>query len=517
MDNTSPQKQRFWRAAGALVIACCAVLLPVPVIEPAAAADCYDDLIKTYETCLELEQEVFSQLTFRLSENQSRQGHTLKLVLKDQLDRPWLFKFLGVAEKHGKDYGSKNVADLLSAASRYATIEYAPPELEKKYLAWAFYRDLSQLKDASPEEKEAFLQWEFKNAVDGNATAVDAYRIFLLFGINSPEIHFIALKINDTWAVGTIQRLMPSKGSLEEVPAAALPESQAEFLLKAHVFHWLLANLDTSGDHFLLTKDSGDGDQGIAIIDNSIFPQFFGRVVFDAFGCIDNQTYYRGLFIAYVRNRMRLPLEENYAFVRFVSGFPEDYFKALLSPLIQNREEILERKKSMTDYFSKLYAGMARARRTKIRLSDKPACGRISLILCKRLKQRITRLEKTKKELKRAGTRTQRPLHAYLSYDAYVLVWKFNQLKRRLDKDDPGLEEYRGRVLNRLYQLRRTTRREPFGSGMIAYFIDRFENRTAEDDTDDINEITVAIPPDFPAFHSEQGTGRSGTNILRYP
>jgi hypothetical protein len=98
-----------------------------------------------------------------------------------------------------------------------------------------------------------------------------------------------------------------------------------------------------------------------------------------------------------------------------------------------------------------------------------------------------------------------------------VLVWKFNQLKRRLDKDDPGLEEYRGRVLNRLYQLRRTTRREPFGSGMIAYFIDRFENRTAEDDTDDINEITVAIPPDFPAFHSEQGTGRSGTNILRYP
>ncbi|MDD5574811.1 MAG: hypothetical protein PHH75_06500, partial [Candidatus Omnitrophica bacterium] len=244
MDNTSPQKQRFWRAAGALVIACCAVLLPVPVIEPAAAADCYDDLIKTYETCLELEQEVFSQLTFRLSENQSRQGHTLKLVLKDQLDRPWLFKFLGVAEKHGKDYGSKNVADLLSAASRYATIEYAPPELEKKYLAWAFYRDLSQLKDASPEEKEAFLQWEFKNAVDGNATAVDAYRIFLLFGINSPEIHFIALKINDTWAVGTIQRLMPSKGSLEEVPAAALPESQAEFLLKAHVFHWLLANLD---------------------------------------------------------------------------------------------------------------------------------------------------------------------------------------------------------------------------------------------------------------------------------
>jgi hypothetical protein len=52
---------------------------------------------------------------------------------------------------------------------------------------------------------------------------------------------------------------------------------------------------------------------------------------------------------------------------------------------------------------------------------------------------------------------------------------------------------------------------------MIAYFIDRFENQIAKDDTDDINEITVMIPPDFPAFHSEQGTGRSESNILRYP
>ncbi len=513
MDNTSSQKQRFCRAAGALVIACCVVLLSVPVIKPAAAADCYDDLIRTYEACLELEQEVFSQLTFSLSDHQSRQGHTLKIVLKDQLGRPWLFKFLSVVEKRDQDYGSKDVAQIVS---RYVTAEYAPPELEERYLAWAFYRDLSQLKYASLEEKEAFLRWEFKNAVDGNATAVDAYRIFLLFGINSPEIHFIALKINDTWAVGTIQRLVSSKGSLEDVPPTALPESQAEFLLKAHVFHWLLANLDTSGDHFLLTKGSGDGDQRIAIIDNSIFPQFFGQVVFDALGCIDNQTYYSGLFTAYVRNRMRLPLEGNYAFVRFVSGFPEDYFKALLSPLIQNKKEILERKKSMTDYFSKLYAGMARARGTDIRLSDKTACDRTSLILRKRLKQRIARLKKTEKELKRAGLRTQRPLRAYLSYDAYVLVWKFNQLKRRLDKYDPGLEEYRDRILDQLYQLRLATR-DPLRSGMIAYFIDRFENQIAKDDTDDINEITVIIPPDFPAFHSEQGTGRSRNNILRYP
>jgi len=513
MDNASSQKQRFCRAAGALVIACCVVLLSVPVIKPAGAADCYDDLIRTYEACLELEQEVFSQLTFSLSDHQSRQGHTLKLVLKDQLGRPWLFKFLSVVEKHDQDYGSKDVAQIVS---RYVTAEYAPPELEERYLAWAFYRDLSQLKYASLEEKEAFLRWEFKNAVDGNATAVDAYRIFLLFGINSPEIHFIALKINDTWAIGTIQRFMPSKGSLEEVPPATLPESQAEFLLRTHVFHWLLANLDTSGDHFLRTKDSSDGDQRIAIIDNSIFPQFFGQVVFDAFGCINNQTYYHGLFTAYVRNRMRLPLEENYAFVRFISEFPENYFKALLSPLIQNREEIFERRKSMTDYFFKLYTGMARARGTKIRLSDKPACDRISLILRKRLKQKIAQLEKTEKELKRAGLRTQRPLHVYLSYDAYVLVWKFNQLKRRLEKYDPGLEEYRDRILNQLYRLRLATR-DPLRSEMIAYFIDRFENQIAKDDTDDINEITVMIPPDFPAFHSEQGTSRSENNILRYP
>jgi hypothetical protein len=479
MDNTSSQQQRFCRVAGALVIACGAVLLSVPVIKSAAAADGYDNLIRTYEACLELEQEVFSQLTFSLSDNQSGQGHTLKLVLKDQLGRPWLFKFLSVVEKQDQDYGSKNVTDLLSVVSRYATTEYTPPELEERYLAWAFYQDLSQLKYASLEEKEAFLRWEFKNAVDGNATAVDAYRIFLLFGINSPEIHFIALRINDTWAVGTIQRFIPSKGSLEDVPPATLPESQAEFLLKAHVFHWLAANLDTSGDHFLLTKGSGDGDQRIAVIDNSIFPQFFGQVVFDAFGCIDNQTYYRGLFTAYVRNRMRLPLEENYEFVRFVSEFPEDYFKALLSPLIQNREEILERKKSMTDYFSKLYAGMARARGTEIRFSDRPACDKISLILRKRLKQRIAQLQKTEKELKHAGLRTQRPLHAYLSYDAYVLVWKFNQLKRRLDQYDPGMEEYRDRILDQLYQLRWATR-DPLRSGMIAYFIDRFENQIAK-------------------------------------
>ena len=60
--------------------------------------------------------------------------------------------------------------------------------------------------------------WLFKAgksaAADG---AVAVHRIFHLFGLETPEIHYKTLRINDEQVEGTLQKLVPNRGTLQSL------------------------------------------------------------------------------------------------------------------------------------------------------------------------------------------------------------------------------------------------------------------------------------------------------------
>ena len=257
----------------------------------------FKNMINSHQKYENIEEEVFKKLVFKLSSFQledNNYANTLRLILEDQLNRRWLFKF-------------------------------------------------------------------GRNASDG---AIAIYRIFSLFGLDTPEIHYKELNINGEILPGTIQRFIPNLGTLAKFlkedknltlnratannphanwPTADIdfkifPSHALDYLVKMHIMSWLTTCHHIHPSQFLVIGENKKPEK-IMKIDNAIEWFLLGQDEL-------SETYqtpllhaeigYVKLWSPFKRKKINLQLAENYLFVNFISQFPDEYFLKFFQEGIKN-------------------------------------------------------------------------------------------------------------------------------------------------------------------------------------
>ena len=284
----------------------------------------YARLIKIYNEWSKLENETFEMLSFKPSLTQLiKEGTRLKLMLEDNLGKKWMFKpdFL---KKQGPKYAQGEIATIV-------------------------------------------------------------YRVYKLFGVDTPRTHFITLNINDKEIFGGMQEYIPNKGTLRKHTPAGLSPEALNYLLKSQVLDWLLANHDTSRKHFLITSLTSqnkpkkiiriDNDAALRLSENDELRYDWKS---DHFTKISSNYYFK-LWQSYLAKEIDLNMDENLIFVDFISNFPDDFFlRLILLVETQSSKEILpfdleknnqsynsflksllSRKNSLTEDFKKFYKDLA--------------------------------------------------------------------------------------------------------------------------------------------------------------
>ena len=151
----------------------------------------YTRLISAFEEAERAENVAFEKLVFRSAETPPPPGSTMayKVMLRDQLDRPWVFLAGKSAAKHG---------------------------------------------------------------------AVAVYRIYNLFGVDTPETHYKKLSINGVEIDGIVQRHYPEAGPLRTEHFFLSPSS-LEYIAQNHALSWLVANHSVLNQQFRITQAAPAG------------------------------------------------------------------------------------------------------------------------------------------------------------------------------------------------------------------------------------------------------------------
>ncbi len=279
---------------------------------------------------MDLEDQTFKMLSFKLSPLQvARRGQRLKLTLEDNLGKIWVFK---------PDYVDR--------------------------------------------QKPSCLPY-----IKG-VNAVVVYRIYKLFGLQTPRIRFVTLNINGKEISGSIQEFIPITNKLSKDFPEQLSSEALDYLLKSQVLDWLCANHDTHRENFLvLSFGKKDKPKKIVRIDNDSAFFLLGKdqLRYDWLphqsNMLSNRCYYR-LWKSYIDRTIHLTVEENFAFIKFITEFPDSFFIELILPVkiydfkdisqsefkeLKERykdflEFILSRKHNLARDFEKFYKDLSRKR-----------------------------------------------------------------------------------------------------------------------------------------------------------
>ncbi|MFH1191194.1 MAG: hypothetical protein V1670_03250 [Candidatus Omnitrophota bacterium] len=290
----------------------------------------YGKLIRLYIEYSQIEKDVFKNLTFKLAHEQLlRKGGNLKLTLEDNLGEKWIFK--------------------LSGGKKSETVYY----------------------------------------------------LYKLFGLKTPEAHNISFILNGKKVEGSIQRYVFSQTEWEKLSFQKLSSESLNYLLKSHVIDWLIKNMDNHKLNYLaLSLDETGNVKDLIRIDNDSAFTDKCDLDYDCMLCLSNQnspykttknwSYFYRLCESYKSKNINLPLEENYAFIKFVAGFPEDFFIRLILPtknssfneLIDSNFDrkkvqfefflnpIISRKNNILNDFKKFYSSLASFRNENLKFSD---------------------------------------------------------------------------------------------------------------------------------------------------
>ncbi len=332
------------------------------------AEDTYTRLIQIYEEWSKLEDETFEMLSFKLSPIQiSLQGYNPKLILEDNLGRKWIFK-----PKHRKTEES------------------------------GYWRNYTQAQ-----------------------IAVVVYKVYKIFGLQTPRIHFTTLNINGKQISGTIQRFIPNIGTLSKRPPHKLSPKALNYILKSHTIDWLLANYDSSPQNFLvLSLNKTNKPNKIMRIDNenalnmSNTDELRYDWVYSKHAKPFTKYYYR-LWKDYILKNINLDTGKNFAFIKLVSELPNDFFVKVITPakthnfelfshstlerIKKNYENSLElmilRKARLIQNFEVFYKDVVKKRGESLNFHKNRDYRKIIHSNSKNLSEEIKELKKEKTEL----------------------------------------------------------------------------------------------------------------------
>jgi len=353
----------------------------------------YERLVRLWRRRLELEAHLFQRLRFDLSPLQLRRGLTLKLMLRDQLGDDWLFK----------------------------------------------------MGDA---------------AIDG-AEAV--YRIGCLLGWETPELHRSTLRINDRMVSGSVQRFI---GGAEELAAhvfgpSADPrrfsDSALEYLLAAQIIGWITANHHVHTRQFITTA-RGDSVDRVYRIDNTVEWFLVGHDKLAAHYVAPllsrkispPKLGYNWMWRCFRESVIDLPLAKIHAFTRLVAELPDEVFRGIFQPGIENDfryfsnaselilrgasskispagdkkrflEALVDRKRRLPEDTAALFDEEIAKRGGRPAFRDGPTPRAIGEELCERLETRNREIEQRAAKLPGAPA-GQEPIHALTSFAAHSVL-----------------------------------------------------------------------------------------------
>lgn len=335
----------------------------------------YIELIQIYKEWLSLDSETFKMLSFKLSSEQLiRKGSSLKLTLEDNLGRKWIFK---------PDYmGTKE----LKYEGHYANGE----------------------------------------------AAVIVYKIYKLFGLETPRIHFITLNINGKEISGSIQRFVLNKGTLSNHRPLNISSNGLNYVLDAHTLDWLLRNHHATDSHFLvLSLDETGKPEELMRVDNEINLTLPNKNISTS-PCLSmnwpcpaskrHSRIYYYLWESYLFEEINLDFKKHFAFIEFVSRFPDDFFTGLmlsekthniedagqskLEKMKKDHKNLLDpihfRKLNLIKDFKKFYKNLAKKRGDCFEIPQDINCRKIINSVSNNLFYEIKKLKEEKLKLKKA-------------------------------------------------------------------------------------------------------------------
>lgn len=329
--------------------------------------DTYAQLIKIYKEWLNTENEAFKILSFKLSSTQqAKEGQRAKFTLEDNLGRKWIFK----------------------------------PDTEREGIYNSFRR---------------------------GEIAVVVYRIYKLFGLQTPRIHYATLNVNGKKIPGSIQEFVPCIATLSKYQPEQLSSDALNYLLKTHALDWLLANYDSSPGNFLvLSCGEGKPDKIMRIDNETAFVLSDNNELKYDWICPWHEypftKYYYQLWRNYDLKKIGLDTENNFPFIKFVSELPDDFFKKLILPvkthgfkefsqdeferLINTHKNFLEtiviKKHNLIKDFEKFYGDLAKKRGESFRFHKHIDTRKIIISISGDLTVEMKRLREEKSKLKNA-------------------------------------------------------------------------------------------------------------------
>lgn len=295
----------------------------------------YVKLIRSYTEWLEVEGRVFSKLSFQLSSSQPiKKGYSAKLILEDNLGRKWIFKPAYPAEH---------------------------------------FSSLKKIKGP-----------------------IIVYRLYKLFGLPTPQIHYVTLDINDKKIPGNIQEFIANKGSLSGVYLSKIAASGLDYLLKTHVIDWMVSNYDAGVDNFLVLSLNAQGQpEKIMRIDNTSDITLFNKDMLKYDWRLPGQKkpytkYYNDFWKNYALKKIQLDITGNYLFIKFISEFPDDFVEKIIifspeyglkqAPLNESiqikadRKYLLQliasKKHTLLNDFKEFYSNLAQERNEPLSLNE---------------------------------------------------------------------------------------------------------------------------------------------------
>jgi hypothetical protein len=307
--------------------------------------------------------------------------------------------------------------------------------------------------------------WIFKPSDPGSSDeyrATVGYRIYKLFGLDTPETHAITLTLNNKPVKGAIQKYVDALPGLsgfreyaQDGPAVQneitdyklkLGPEAVSYLLKAQILDWLLKSYDGRFDNFIILSRTEEVVNSLCRVDlEGLLREGNGVYNYDAMIYEARELWFKRDKIAYFwilreynAGRMNVDWKKNIPFVQFVAGMPDEFLKLQVAPVktgnlsssgksgAQNEkftEPVIEVKKKLLDDFVGFYE----------RLTGEPGSGGWYTSdskdyeirkLCDTFSRQI---EALKREKDRSRDLVAQPVkvEARICPEAYRIVYKF--------------------------------------------------------------------------------------------
>ena len=211
--------------------------------------------------------------------------------------------------------------------------------------------------------------------------AIAGYRIYKLFGLNSPETHAITLTLNGKTEKGSIQRYVEHLPGHSGFTEYKLAPGVVDYLLKAQTLDWLLKNYDTNFENFIILSQEKGVVDGLCRVDlEALLSEERGAYNYGSMIYEPEKPWfkkedilYHWLLQEYNSGKIDIDWKSNLPFVEFVADLPDDFFKLQVLPgktsnfsssgkiSAQNEnflDPIIKMKKNLRSDFGRFYDGL---------------------------------------------------------------------------------------------------------------------------------------------------------------